>query len=203
MGNIHEILNSLKNEENAEQIAEAIKSADDLHHSNKQLYSRAKKGEGFEQKDGKWVKKEEPIKPKEPKKLEDPPSKKEASNEPDYKERLNKLTLKTEGITHQDDQKLILDEAKRLDLDVEEVVGMEYIKSKLTANKNKRDAGDAMPDGKGKSGGDFKGEVEYWVDKKNDDGTYQTPEDPELAGKVIDARVNKEKNQAQFEPIRV
>lgn len=205
MKNLHEIINSLKNDENAEQIAEATEAADALHGGNKQLYSRAKKAEGFEQdENGKWVKKEELIKPPEPIKPEAPPSKKEeTSNEPDLKDKYEKLALKTDGITHEDDQKVVLDEAKRLDLDVEEVMSMEHIKAKLKANKDKRDAGDAMPDGKGKSGGDFKGEVEYWVDKKNDDGSYQTPEDPELAGKVIAARVKQQKNQAQFEPIRV
>ena len=131
------------------------------------------------------------------------PKKEETSDEPDLKSKYEKLALKTEGITHPDDQKVVLDEAKRLNLDVEEVMAMEHIQSKLKANKNQRDAGDAMPDGKGKSGGDFKGQVEYWVDRKNPDGTYQTPEDPELAEKVIDARVNQQKNQAQFEPIRV
>jgi len=129
--------------------------------------------------------------------------KEEKSNESDLQDKLNSLTLKTEGITHDDDTKVVVDEANRLKLDVEEVMKMEHIQAKLKANKDKRDVANAMPDSKGKSGGDFEGDVAHWIDKKNDDGTYQTPDDLELAEKVIDARVKQQKTAQQFEPIRL
>ena len=45
---LHEQLQALKTEENAEEIEEVLKSADALHNSNKKLFNRAKKAEGFE-----------------------------------------------------------------------------------------------------------------------------------------------------------
>jgi hypothetical protein len=136
---------------------------------------------------------------------ETPKNEESKSNEPDYTKKLVvKTYLKSEGIEHPDDQNLILDEAKRLKMEdnLDELVKMDYIQSKLKANKEKRDVADAMPSGKGKSGSDFKSDVDYWVERRNPDGTYQTPEDTELAGKVIEARVRKEKSGSQFEPIR-
>jgi len=202
MANINEILDSL-NEENVSEIREQLKSeADALHKSNKQLYARAKRAEGFEYNNSKkdWVKKEP-----EKRESDTKPEELQKSNEPDYtKELIIKTFLKSEGVDHPDDQKIILDEAKRLKMEdkIGEVAQMEHIQAKIKTNKEKREVGDAMPSGKGKSGGDFKGEIDYWVDRRNPDGSYQTPEDTELAGKVIDARVRKEKAGNQFEPIR-
>lgn len=134
--------------------------------------------------------------------LEKPtPKNDEKSNEPDYA----KLAfLETKGVTHPDDQKIIQDEAKRLNLPLTDILGMEHIKSKLKESKSQREAEDGMPSGSGKgSGGVAKNSVEYWVNRKNPDGTYQTPEDTELAGKVIAARIKSEESKSMFEPIRV
>lgn len=118
------------------------------------------------------------------------------SNEPDYA----KLAfLKGEGVTNPDDQKLVQDEANRLKLPLTDVLGMEHIKSKLKSAQSQREAEAGMPSGSGKgSGGSAKNSVDYWVDKKNADGTYATPEDQELAGKVIEARMKKEGNANKF-----
>jgi len=122
------------------------------------------------------------------------------SNEPDYA----KLAfLETKGLTHPDDQKIVQDEAKRLNLPLTEILGMEHIKSKLSSAKSQREAEDGMPSGSGKgSSGVSKNTVDYWVNRKNPDGTYQTPEDTELAGKVIAARIKSEESKSMFEPIR-
>jgi hypothetical protein len=197
MAKITELIDSL-NDENASEVKEQLKAeADTLAENNKQLFARAKKAEGFEQdSEGKWVKVEKPQPP------EAKPEEKKP-NEPDYLDKIDKLTLKSEGISHPDDQKIVLAEAKRLNLSVEEIVGMEHIKAKLKTASEQREAEAGMPDGKGKPSGTNKSSVEYWVDKKNPDGTYKTPDDPELATKVIDARVHKEEVSSMFDEIRV
>lgn len=191
MPNINEIIDSI-NDENAVEVLEKVKSAaKELDKSNKQLYARAKKAEGFELKDGKWVKpeKREPI--SEPEK----PEAKQPS-EPDY----GKLAyLKAEGVSHPDDRKLVLDEANRLKLPIEEVLGMAHIKAKLVDAKTQREAESGMPQGKGKTGGGSKASVEHWIDATNPDGTYKTPPDPELHQQVIDARLKREQKRAMFD----
>jgi len=126
------------------------------------------------------------------------PKKEEQSNETNSSERIDKLTLKSEGITHSDDVKIVLTEAKRLKLPVEEVAGMEHIKAKLKTAKEQREAESGMPTGSGKPSGTTKNSVEHWVDKKNSDGSYATPDDLELAEKVIDARIKKDNASNQF-----
>lgn len=119
----------------------------------------------------------------------------EKSNEPDYA----KLAfLKGEGITHPDDQKLVQDEANRLKLPLTDILQMGHIKSQLETVKDQREAQAGMPKGRGSPGGKTQGDVDYWIDKKKPDGTFETPEDPELAGKVIEARIKKEKQTNQF-----
>ena len=118
------------------------------------------------------------------------------SNEPDYA----KLAfLKSEGVTHPDDQKLIQDEANRLKLPLTDILQMGHIKSQLETAKDQRNAQEGMPKGRGKGGGG-KGQqdVDYWLDRKKADGTFETPDDPELAAKVIDARIHKEEQGNKF-----
>lgn len=189
MANIHEVIDSI-NDENVSEVKETLKKeATALHESNKQLYARAKKAEGFEQKDGKWVKRETPPEAK----PENPEAKK--SDEPDY----GKLAyLKAEGVSHPDDRKVVLEESKRLNLPIDEVLGMEHIKSRLKEAKNQREAENGMPEGgHGKSSGN-KNSVEYWINKKDKNGNYETPQDTELANQVIDARVRAEQSRNMF-----
>ena len=103
---------------------------------------------------------------------------------------------------HPDDQKIVLDEAKRLKLNVEEVVGMEHIRAKLKENKSQRNAEAGTPNKSGKSGGVSQGDVEYWIDKKDADGNYLSPDDIDLYEKVSNARVAREQSSGMFQPIR-
>lgn len=119
----------------------------------------------------------------------------ETSNEPDYA----KLAfLETKGIVHPDDQKIIQDEAKRLKLPLTDILGMKHIVSTLKDAKDQREAEDGMPDSKGKPSGSQKTSIDYWLNRKRPDGTYDTPTDQELAGKVIEARLNKSKVTGKF-----
>jgi len=136
-----------------------------------------------------------------PKPKEEPkPQNKEIpqSNEPDY---AKIAFLSGEGVKHPDDQKLVQDEAARLKLPLTDVLQMEHIKAKLEANKDDREAKAGMPKGRGQGGGKTQGDVDFWIDQKNPDGTFKTPEDPELAEKVIEARIEKEKSQNKFSDV--
>ena len=117
------------------------------------------------------------------------PQKEVKSNEPDY----GKLAfLNSNKVNNPDDQKLVLDEAKRLNLPLTDVLGMKHIQTQLNDAKDQREAEDGSPKGKGKSGGSNQQDVDYYLAK----GT--TPEDVELANKVIEARIKKETNANKF-----
>ena len=194
MSKLHEIIDSLNNE-NVEELKETLKSEASVQmKENSQLYQRAKKAEGFEfDKDTKqWVKKE--IKSKaEPAELK---NENKISNEPDYA----KLAyLKSEGINHPDDQKLVQDEANRLKLPLTDILRMAHIKSQLLTANDQRAAQAGMPKGRGSGGGGkTQQDVDYWLDRKNADGTYETPSDSVLAEKVINARIQKEEQGHKF-----
>jgi len=119
----------------------------------------------------------------------------EKSNEPDY---AKEAFLEIKGIKHPDDKKLVYDEAKRLNLPLSDVLQMEHIQAKLKKAQEQREAEAGMPQGSGKSGGVTKGDVEYWIDRKNPDGTYATPDDLELAEKVIEARIKRDQEKNKF-----
>lgn len=193
MSNLHEIIDSL-NDENASEVKEQLKAeAIALHNSNKQLYARAKKAEGFELKDNVWVKKEKPS--AEPTPTEPPSPEAKQSDELDY----GKLAyLKSEGVDHPDDRKIVLEEAKRLNLPIERILQEKHIQSQLKDAKDQREAEAGMPEGSaGKSGGN-KGSVDYWVNRKDKDGNYVTPTDTKLANEVIDARMKSEQEKTMF-----
>lgn len=111
------------------------------------------------------------------------------SNEPDY---AKMAFLEAKDVKHLEDQKLVMDEAKRLKLPLTDILGMEHIKSKLKDSKDQREAQDGAPRGKGKSGGNSAQDVEYHLAK----GT--TPDDLELAEKVIEARMKQEQGASKF-----
>ncbi len=134
-------------------------------------------------------------KPKEESKPQDKIENKSQSNEPDYA----KLAfLETKGITHPDDQKTVQDEAERLKLPLTDILGMEHIKSKLALVKDQRESQAGMPKGTGRGKGTTQDNVDYWIDKKKSDGTFDTPDDLDLAAKVIEARIKKEEKANMF-----
>ena len=117
---------------------------------------------------------------------------------PDY----GKLAfLHGKGINHPDDIKIVETEADRLKLPLTDVLSMVHIQAQLTANQEVRTAKEGLPGGTGRTGGQTKSSVEYWLDKG---GTPTTPDgnvDQELAEKVIDARMKKETEGNKFAPI--
>ena len=172
-----------QNGEQGENLDALKKVKEELSEKNKQLFERAKKAEG----DLKELKAKYPDKK--------PELDNSQSDEPDYA----KLAfLEQRGLNHPDDQKLVQDEAKRLKLPLTDILGMGHIKSQLETAKDQREAKAGMPKGRGDAGGKTQGDVDYWVSQKNPDGTFKTPEDTDLAEKVIEARIKKDKNQNMF-----
>jgi hypothetical protein len=146
-----------------------------LQETNKQLYERAKKAEA------------------EAKELR---SKTTAqSPKPDIydTDRLDRLELTATGVKNPDDQKLVLDEAKRLKLPISEIANMEYMQAKLKANQEARDVKDGLPNGTRRAGTMSKQDVEYYL--ANPD---KRPDNQELAEKVLSAKQAREKSTNQF-----
>lgn len=110
-------------------------------------------------------------------------------SEPDYA----KLAfLKQEGVIHPDDQKWVQEEATRLKLPLTDILAMAHAKSYLETSKTQREAMAGMPKGKGSASSKTQQDVDYWLAKG------ETPDDLELAEKVINARMQKEKAKNMF-----
>lgn len=156
------------------------KAKQELSDKNRKLFERAKKSETEVKELRDKIKQ-----------FEENSSKKEPvsqSNEPDYA----KLAfLEQRGVKHPDDIKIVQDEATRLKLPLTDVIQMEHIKSRLETNNDERNAKLGLPKG-GKSNGNTQMDVDYYLAKN------ETPDDLELAEKVINARIKKEKSGNKF-----
>ena len=116
------------------------------------------------------------------------------SNEPDY----GRLAyLNSSGTTHPDDQKIVIEEAKRLQLPLTDVLQMEHMKSRLQANKDQRDsqAGISIKGGK-RTGGATQHDVDYWLARPD-----ERPDTQEMAAKVLHAKMAKEKAANTFSDV--
>jgi len=168
-------------------VAALKQKNEELAAKNRQLFERAKKAEGFEKNaEGHWVKiqKPEADKPK----AEVPPQ----PSEPDYA----KLAfLETKGISNPDDQKFVQDEAVRLKMSLTDILGLDYVQSKLANAKDQREAQAGMPKGRGSPGNKSQQDVDYWLAKG------ETPDDLELANQVIEARIKKEEQKNKFSDV--
>lgn len=145
--------------------------------TNKQLFERAKKAE------------QEARELREKVKAQPAPE----SHQPNDVERLDRLELAANDIKHPDDQKIILDEARRLKLSVSELASMEYMQSKLKANREAREARDGLPSGTRRGNGIGRNDVEYYL--ANPD---KRPDSQELAEKVLAAKMAKQASANRF-----
>lgn len=183
MPKLIEVIDSLTNE-NVEEVKEQLLSeAKAIIEKNSQLYSRAKKAEGFEyNKEAKeWIKKEKPAEPQ-PQPTVEP-------SEPDYA----KLAfLEQRGISEGEDQKIVFDEAKRLNLPLTDILSMEHIKTQLKTAKEQREAQAGVPSGRGGKSGKSQQDVDYWIQKG------ELPQDQELAAKVVKAKIKQQKEGNKF-----
>lgn len=120
----------------------------------------------------------------------------ETPKESNYNDELAITRLEVRGILNKDDQKVVLDEANRLKLSVAEVMDMEHVKAKITAQQNQRTAENGSPDGTGRKGGASKGDVDYYL--ANPD---EVPPDLKLHNEVIDARIKREQENNMFSKV--
>lgn len=148
--------------------------------------AEAKKYHRIAKQRGKKLKEAEKVKAEKETKKEQPQEQDKALQLEDPYGPVSRLWLKSEDITHPDDQKVVMDEAFRLKMSVEEVAQMQHIKSKIQGQQDERAVQAAMPKGAKRTGKATPNTVEYHLAK----GT--TPDDQELAEKVIEARMRRE-----------
>lgn len=193
MSKLIEVIDSLNNENASEVKEQLTKEATALRDNNRQLYTRAKKAEGFEyNKESKeWTKKEKPE--------EKPELKKSKEDKPDLAQEALKYAQKTflegRGYKNVDDQKLIFDECERLKMTPEAVIDMAHMKSNLKDSKDQREAESAAPDSKGRGSGKTQDKPDYWIAKG------KMPKDQKLAEKVVNAKIKSDDSNKMFEDI--
>ena len=137
---------------------------------NKQLFARAKKAEGFELKDGDWIKIEKTEK------KETSTKKEPEAAKPDDKllEKMDRLTLKAESITEQDEVDLANQWKKDTGREVEDIISNPiFVKEleKLRDDKANEKATANVEGGGGTT--QAKNTPEYWIAK----GTPPSRED--------------------------
>ena len=173
---------------NADAAKEAYQSLLDNHSkvadTNKQLYSRAKKAEGFELKDGKWVK---PVKV-EPKNDTLPSKEPSKPNELDYGQL---ALLRTEGVKGSEELALFKEVMRETGKEVLDVLDSNYFKSRLNDLREAKASADAIPKGKGRPGQISVTDVDLAVARYKETG--ELPQDFATRNKVIDVITAEEK----------
>ena len=179
MSKITELIGSLSNE-NVDEVKELLASeAEASEKSSSQLYTRAKKAEGFEKKDGQWIKKEKKEEPK----VDD---KKAEKSKLDFGE---KAFLKAYGIEGSEALDFIASMRERTGDELDILVNDEIVTAKLKAFKDASAAKDAIPSKTNRSNqSDAKENVDYWIKKG------ELPKDTELRKKVVNAKLDIEKS---------
>ena len=150
--------------------------AEELENTNRQLFERAKKAEGFVKVDGKWVKAPKPEEAVETAQQLKAKTGELSETQLDY------LDLK--GVSDADDINVIQKVMQRTGQTVRQALADEYVVSKLAANKAKRDVQAATPSGTKRSGGQI-GDIASAAAKFKETGVL--PEDRELANAVVDS----------------
>lgn len=98
----------------------------------------------------------------------EPPEKKVENKKSDelLLEKLEKVTLRSEGITHPDDIEFVRNFAKKAGMEVDEAVADEYVKAKLEKLQATRANAAATANVRGGGGGsEVKNTPEYWISK--------------------------------------
>jgi hypothetical protein len=167
-----ELETSDSEKENEPSEAHAEDSSELLQAKNKQLYERAKKAEA------------------EAKELREFKLKAENKTDPDMGEL---AYFNSKGIEIPEDIEYIKKEAKDTGKSVPEIMKFNYVKETLQLNKQQREAKAGMPHGSERTGGGGVNSIEYHLAKG-------TPDDQELAEKVVQARIGKETTD-KFGPI--
>lgn len=168
-------------EESFESLKEKLEKSE---RSNKQLYTRAKKAEGFELKDGEWVKKEEPSKEEEKKE-------KTSKKGLDYGQ---KAYLRSEGIKRGAEQELVEEFMENSGKSLEDILDSRVFQAELKSLREDITTKEATPSNSKRSTSTSKDKVDYWIKK----GELPPIDQPELRQQVVNAKIKKEKATSNF-----
>lgn len=166
-----------------QKLSEAHKKVSE---ANKQLFSRTKKAEGFELKEGKWVK---PAK-EEPKNDTLPSKELPKLNELDYGQL---ALLRTEGIKGSEELALFKEIMRETGKGVLDILDSQYFKSRLSELREVKATADAMPKAKNRTGYTGVTEVDLAVAKFKETG--ELPKDFTTRNKVVDIITKEEKGE--------
>ena len=160
---------------------------------NRQLFSRAKKAEGFELKDGKWVKLKV-EKPKEEPKVDIDPSKEPSKpSELDYGQM---ALLRQEGIKGAGETALFKEIMTETGKGVLDVLDSNYFKSRLTDFREAQASSNAIPKGKNRSGQTGTTDLDFAYAKFKDTG--EMPADFKTRVAIKNKMVAEEANKNMF-----
>lgn len=206
MANEHENADSINGDKDVEEVV--VEDTDDVaalkeklqktSEANKQLFARAKKAEGFELKDGKWVKPPKDAIKASPEEDEVATPYKESDKTDDlgYGE---KAFLRSYDIKGSDELALVKDWTKRTGDSLDAVVEDEIFLAKLGKLREARAATDAIPKGKSRGAQPPSDDVEYWKQKiDSGSATLADVPDVELRRKVLNSRIETEKVGNRF-----
>lgn len=159
--------------------------------ANRQLFERAKKAEGFDKVDGKWVKAQKP----EPKKSE---VMFEKSDDLDYGHLAFHNSKAETKVEHEEDveflKKTIKDSGKRQN----EILSAPWFMGELKDRQGQRAVKEALPSASGRGASVARDTVDYWLAKGE-----LPPRDQyslEFRNNVLNARLEKEKEGSKFAP---
>lgn len=187
-----ENIDSLNDESNGDEVViddnsdvETLRAElDKVKETNKQLFARTKKAEGFDFKDGKWVKAEKA----EPKPTVE--SKPQKSNDLDYGQL---ALLRTEGIKGAGEIALVKEIMAETGKGVLDVIDSNYFKSRLSDFRDVQATKDAIPKGKNRSGQQGASDVDVAFAKFQETGELPADLNTRIAikNKLVDAEKNK------------
>lgn len=153
----------------------------ELEDTNRQLFERAKKAEGFVKVDGKWV--------KAPKAEEAVRTQEELKAKTGELDEMQLDYLELKGVTEPEDIEVIQKVMQRTGQTMRQALKDDYVVSKLEANKTKRDVANATPSNTKRSGGNAMG-AEAALARY--EATGELPADFELRSQVINMKEAKE-----------
>lgn len=158
---------------------------------NKQLFVRTKKAEGFELKDGKWVKSQKEEKPKVDTK---PPKDSSQSGELDYGQL---ALLRTEGIKRSEEIALFKEIMSDTGKNMLDVLDSNYFKSRLADLRETQESMGSIPKGKRRSGQTGVTDTDIAVAKFKETGEF--PSDFKTRSAVVKALEQEETMGGMFE----
>lgn len=188
MAKIHELIDSLTNDNAAEMIEQIKSEASALEVQNKQLYSRAKKAEGFEydKSSKQWVRSKK-VSPQEPPQ----PSSNKPNNDFDYGE-LSYLAVK--GYEHEDDLNYIKTIKEKSGEPLRKIIEDDYVVEHLRTMKEERMVQNAIPSSQRRAPAILKNTVDYWLAK----GELPPMDQVQLRRDVLNERINRERQKSKF-----